>query len=107
MFIFSKYVYYDDDDNVSNYPKLQSICPKCQRRSIKCFALHLFSDLPLVICVRSVFITDSFLTLSPTPFPLPDSLPAPLIIIPVGFIDHFTADHNTFLTLVISLLTFL
>lgn len=34
---------------------------------IKCFALHLFSDLLVVICVRSVFITDSFLTLSSTP----------------------------------------
>lgn len=79
MFIFPKYVYYDDDDNVSNYPKLQSICPKCQWHCIKCFALHLFSDLLLVIGVRSVFITDSFPTPSSTLSPLPDSQPSPLI----------------------------
>lgn len=66
-------MYYDDDDNVSNYPKLQSICPKCQRHCIKCFALHLFSDLLVVICVRSVFITDSFLILSPSPTLLPST----------------------------------
>lgn len=78
MFIFPKYVYYDDD-NVSNYPKLQSICPKCQWHCIKCFALHLFSDLLVVIGVRSVFITDSFPTLSSTLSSLPASQPAPLI----------------------------
>lgn len=66
MFIFPKYVHYDDDDSVSNYPKLRSICPKCQLHCIKCFALHLFSDLLVLIGVRTVFITDSFLTLSPT-----------------------------------------
>lgn len=101
MFIFPKYMYYDDDDNVSNYPKLQSICPKCQWHCIKCFALHLFSDLLVVICVRSVFITDSFLSLSPSP------QPAPLVWISVGFIDHFTADRDAFLTSVIAPLTFL
>lgn len=107
MFIFPKYVYYADDDNVSNYPKLQSICPKCQRHCIKCFALHLFSDLLVLICVRSAFITDSSLTPSLILSPLPESLPVPLILISVGFVDHFTADRNTFLTLVIAPLTFL